>query len=318
MPNRSLRTFGNWSLFAEGLAWYASEQSSAVWIDIIDIGSGTSSFTPQDIGFPWDFGFRVGAGYNLDYDQWDTQLYWTWFRTETHQSKRVFPEFIPISGGVLVTQQIHPEFFAADISGSFSASAKIDWTLLFNMIDAELGRNYWVSKGLSLRPFIGIKGGWINQSIAVHYGDLIISSAPTGLSAKEYVKNNFWGIGPVGGLNTKWKIRDFGSHFPSFFGDFSAATLWGTWICSDVYEDSSGAKVNVHTRNATLGGLMFRGLMGVGWDVLFNKDRSRFSTQLGYETQLWINQLRVSTSQLIRLHDDLTLQGVTLNCRFDF
>lgn len=318
LANISSRTSGNWDLFADVLVWYASEQASSVWADILSIGDNTSSFTAQNLSFDWNFGCRVGAGYNLKYDQWDTQLYWTGFRTKAHQSKHEFPEFIPVAGGVLVTQEIHPEFFAADLSKDFSQSAKIQWTLVFNMFDWELGRRYWVSKGLSLRPFLGIKGGWIDQSIHVKYSNLIIASAPTGLSAREHVKNDFWGIGPVGGVNTQWKLRNFGAHFPSFFGDFSAATMWGNWICSDVYHETTGQKITVNTRNSTLGALMLRGFMGMGWDVEFNKGRSHFATQLGYEMQLWVNQLRVATSQLIRLHGDLTLQGVTFNCRFDF
>lgn len=318
LANVSTRTSGKWALSADAFVWYASEEASAVWADILKIGNNTSSFTAQDLTFNWDPGFRVGAGYNLDYDQWDTQLYWTWFRTEAHQSKALSPQFIPVGSGALVTEQVHPEFFAADLSSSFSQSAKIRWSLLYNMFDCELGRSYWVSKGLSIRPFIGIKGGWIDQSIHVKYGNLIIASAPTTLSAKEQVKNNFWGVGPAGGVNTKWKVRTFRSHYPSLFGDFSAATMWGTWMCSDVYKATNGQKIIVHTRNSTLGALMLRGFMGMGWDVDFNKGRSHFATRLGYEMQLWVNQLRVATSQLIRLHGDLTLQGVTLNCRFDF
>jgi hypothetical protein len=318
LANVSTHTYGRWDIFADALVWYASEQASSVWVDIIEIGDNTSSFTAQNISFGWDAGFRLGVGYRFDYDQWDTQLCWTWFRSNAHQSQHVSPEFIPVGGGVLVTEEIHPEFFAADLSKIFSEGARIKWSLLFNMFDWELGRSYWVSKGLSLRPYIGIKGGWIDQSIHVEYDNLIINSAPTEFSAKEDVKNNFWGIGPVGGVNTKWKLRQFKSHFPSLFGDFSIATLWGTWICSDVYNDTTGEKISVNTRNSTLGALMLRGIVGVGWDVEFNKGKSRFATQLGYEMQLWVNQLRVATSQLIRLHGDLTLQGVTFNCRFDF
>lgn len=318
LANISTNTPGNWDLFADALAWVASEETSAVWADILKIGNNTSSFTAQDLGFDWDFGFRIGAKYNLEYDQWDTQIYWTWFRTKAHQSKHLFPQFLPVGGGVLVTEEIHPEFFAADLSADFAQNASIQWTILFNMIDWELGRNYWISKNLSLRPFIGIKGGWIDQSIHVQYDNLIVGSALTGNSAREHVKNNFWGIGPVGGLNTQWQLRNFGAHFPSLFGDFSAATMWGTWVCNDVYNVSTGQKIIVNTRNSRLGALMFRGFMGVGWDVAFNKSRSRFASRLGYEMQLWVNQFRVATSQVIRLHGDLTLQGVTFNCRFDF
>jgi hypothetical protein len=319
LPNLSQRASGHWKVFGDALIWFASEQASSVWIDVIEIGDNTSAFVAQNLSFDWNAGFRVGAGYNFDYDQWDTQFYWTSYQTKAHQSQEVFPEFIAIpGGGVLVTQQLHPEFFAADLAGVFSESAHIHWNLVFNMFDWELGRCYWVSKGLSLRPFIGLKGGWIDQSIHVKYGDLIINSTPTEINANEHVKNNFWGIGPVLGVNTQWKLRNFGTHYPSFFGDFSAATLWGTWECSDVYKDTTHEKVNVHTKNATLGALMFRGFVGIGWDVAFNKERMHFGTRLGYEMQLWVNQLRVATSQLVRLHGDLTLQGVTFNCGLDF
>lgn len=318
LANASRRTSVSWDVFADALAWYASEQTSSVWADIIDIGDNTSDFTAQNLSFGWDAGFRVGAGYNLEYDQWDTQLYWTWFRTKANQTQKVFPEFIPISGSVLVTEEILPEFFAASISNDSAQKAHIHWTLLFNMIDWELGRCYWVSKSLSLRPFIGLKGGWINQKIHVDYDNLIISSAPTSNIGREHVKNNFWGIGPACGLNTKWQLRNFGTHFPSFFGDFSIATLGGTWTCSDVYNDTTGKQVTSKTRNSKLGALMFGGFVGLGWDVDFREGRSHFSTQLGYEMQLWVNQLRVATIQLERLHGDLTLQGVTFNCRFDF
>ncbi len=313
-PNVSSRTSGKWDLFADAFAWHASQQASSVWADIIKIGDNTSSFGAQNLSFDWDFGFRVGAGCNLEYDGWDTQLYWTWFRTTAHQTKDLSPKFI----GGLVTEQIHPEFFAADLSDDFSAGASIRWTIRFNMFDWELGRCYWVSKALSLRPFVGIKGGWIDQTIHVKYNHLIIASAPTTLSSKETVKNNFWGVGPALGVNTKWKVRNFRTHYPSLFGDFSAATMWGTWNCHDVYNKSSGEKVTVSAKKLTLGALMFRGFAGVGWDVNFNKDRSHFAARIGYEMQLWVNQLRVATSQLVPLHGDLTLQGVTLNCRFDF
>ncbi len=318
LPNISIRTTGKWDLFAEPFTWYASQQTSAVWADIISVElNNTSSFGAQDVGFPWDFGFRVGGGYNPDYDQWDTQLYWTWFRTKAHQSKQVFPEFISTPDGVIATQFIHPEFFAGDLSDQLFKKATLQWTLLFNMFDWELGRSYWVSKGLSLRPFVGLKGGWIHQSMEVQYAQQI-TTVLTNQSAIEHVKNNFWGVGPVGGINTKWKLRNFGRHFPSLFGDFSAATLWGTWNCNDTYRSSSGKKVFVNSRPWTLGALMFRGVMGLGWDVDFNQGRSHFAAKLGYETQLWLNQLRVATSQIVVLHGDLSLQGVTFNCRFDF
>lgn len=310
LPNISTRTqssSSDWVVSADFLAWFASEEVSSIWADVITIGNNTSSWEALGFNFKWDFGFRIGAGYGLEYDQWDTMLYWTRFHTDAKHS-------IPHKPNAIIS----PEFFAAFLSGNAPQSMRVKWSLFLNMFDWELGRSYWISNGLSLRPFLGVKGGWIDQSIHGQYDNLTINSVLTNNSGSEQLKNNFWGIGPVGGINTKWRVRNFGSHFFDFFGDFSAATMWGTWICSDVYKNTASQTSSVNMENSTLGALMFRGFMGIEWDVHFRAGKSHFSTKLGYETQLWLNQLRFATFQLQRLHGDLSLQGITFNCRFDF
>lgn len=301
-PNASQITFS-----ADFLAWFASEEASAIWADVITVGSNTSAWNAKSFDFSWDYGLRLGASYGFNYDGWDTAIYWTWFQTDaTHK--------IPS----MADAAISPEFFAAFLNGTPPQSMKAHWRLLFNMFDLELGRAYFVSDHLSFRPFVGVKGGWISQSVFSHYNNLIISSVPSAESAREHVENNFWGAGPLGGVNTKWQVRQIGPHSLDLFGDFSMATLWGSWRCSDVYETSIDTTSSVNTKNSTLGALMFRGLMGLEWSVYFCKSESLFTARLGYEMQTWLNQLRIATFQLQRLHGDLTLQGVSFNCRFDF
>lgn len=310
LPNISTRAESSsspWAVSADFLVWFASEEVASIWADVITVGDDTSSWTAEGFNFKWDYGFRIGAGYGFEHDQWDTALYWTYFRTSAKHT-------IPFKQNSTIT----PEFFAALLSKNTPQSMSAKWSLLLNIFDWELGRSYWISKSLSLRPFLGIKGGWINQSIHGKYYNLTIDKVLTNNSGNEHLKNNFLGVGPSGGINTKWRIRNFGSHFFDFFGDFSMATMWGTWSCSDVYKNTASQRSSVNMKNSTLGALMFRGFMGIGWDVDFHAGKSRFSTKLGYEMQLWLNQLRLATFQLQRLHDDLTLQGVTINCRFDF
>lgn len=292
----------NWIVSADFLAWFASQEVSSIWADVITVGNNTSTWEALSFNFKWDYGLRIGAGHLLN-DEWDIALSWSWFHTDAKHT-------IPYKSNA----SISPEFFAAYLSGDAPQSMSVKWRLLFSIFDLELGQSYWVSKGLFLRPFLGIKGGLINQSIRGQYYNLTIDHVLTGNSGKEHLKNNFWGIGPLGGINTKWST----SSFFDFFGDFSMATMWGTWICSDVYNNSASKTSSVNMKNSTLGALMFRGFMGIEWNVNFHENKSHFSTKLGYEMQLWLNQLRFATFQLQRLHGDLTLQGVTFNCRFDF
>lgn len=296
-----------WTVSADFLAWFPSEEVTSIWADVITVGNNTSTWEAPGFNFKWDYGFRLGIGRDLRHDQWDTALYWTWFRTDAKHT--IFPQANSLIG---------PEFFAAFLSGNSPKSMNAHWTLLLNMFDWELGRSYWISKHLSLRPFLGLKGGWIDQSIHAKYFGLTIHNVLTNNSGDEHLKNNFWGIGPLAGVNTKWQVRNFGLHSFNFFGDFSAATMWGTWSCGDVYKNTVFKKSSVNTKNSVLGALMFRGFMGIGWDLSFCADKSHFVTKLGYEMQLWLDQLQIATFQLQRLHGDLTLQGVTFSCQFNF
>jgi hypothetical protein len=209
--------------------------------------------------------------------------------------------------------RITPEFFAAFLSGDIPQSMSVKWSLDLNMFDWQLGKRFWFSECISLRPFLGVKGGWINQSILGKYYDLTIDNVLTNESATEDLKNDFWGIGTMGGVNTLWRLSCF-----NLFGDFSIASLWGRWKNEDEYKNTASQTSSVTMKDSSLGALMFRGFMGISWNKSFNSQKFCFSSKLGYEMQLWLNQLRLATFQLQRLHGDLSFQGLTLNCCLDF
>ena len=94
--------------------------------------------------------------------------------------------------------------------------------------------------------------------------------------------------------------------------------MWGKWTCSDVYNSTLGNTYVVNMNNSSLGSLTLDGFLGMGWEAYFSDCRSCLSVKLGYEMQIWINQFRLATFQLQRLHGDLTLQGLTLKCAFEF
>ena len=300
-------SMSNWAVSADFVAWLASEEISSIWADVINVADDAININVPGFNFKWDYGFRIGLGRNLAHDQWDTAFYWTRFHTDAKHSISSILQLVPAQ-----------EFFAGFLSGDNPRSMSAKWSLFFNMFDWELGRNYLISNRWSMRPFLGIKAGWINQSIHARYDDLIIDEAFTNSSGKEYLKNNFFGIGPSEGINVTWKAYNRGPHCFNVFGDFSTAALWGSWMCSDVYNNTIFYTSSVNTKKTSLGALAFRGFMGIEWDASFNADRSHFAAKIGYEMQLWLNQLRINTFQLQRLQDDLTLQGITFYWRFDF
>lgn len=318
VPNISARHNPNsrdFDIFADLIVWTAREAGPDCWAEVISSDDSTLSNELRQVHFGWDPGFRVGFSYGMKHDQWDTQAYYTWFHTRGK-------DHVSINQGT-----VHSTFlgnFYVDnpdgkgISGPSYHKASIGWTIRFNMFDWELGRNFWVSRSLALRPFLGVKGGWIDQSIHSKWQNPHVSNAEFFNLGTEDLKNNFWGIGPQAGINTKWNL--FASQSQSFnlFGDISGALMWGHWSFSDLFRNDLGQQVSIDLQDINSGASMLRTFMGIGWDANFNQNRYLFCAKLGYEMQFWLDQLQFYSFVGGRLNNGLTLQGGTLEFCFNF
>jgi hypothetical protein len=318
LPNISSRFHPDstcFTAFADLLVWTARESGSDNWAEVINSKGTSTTCDIRDVRFDWNAGIRVGLGYGMKHGQWDTQLYYTWFRTDGSDSVSSNPGsvFSPFLGNFYID---NPS--GAGISGVAYQKARVHWTINFNMFDWELGRACWVSKALSLRPFIGLKGGWIHQSIHSTWQNPDRSGAEFFETGRENLKNNFWGIGPSAGLNTTWNFAIRQNHSFSLFGDFSGAIMWGHWTFGDTYKNDIHQEVVIKSSRFNSGASMLRTLMGLEWDALFNRQRFRFVTRLGYEMQFWLDQLQFYSFDAGRLSNELTFQGGTLEFRFDF
>lgn len=297
----------SFTLFGEVLYWFASEENANIWtIFVPEISFPapsliSESFAIRIVPFDWDLGFRIGADWNIGYGGWDMQFYYTWFRT---QGKDAVPE--------ADQRMMFSEFFCANSNADIYRSASTKTDLFYSMFDVDLGCGRRVSKTLSFRPFIGLKGGWINHQF-------ILSGHTTRSTlASEVATNNFYGIGPTGGINTQWVLGRTKKQCFSLFGDLAGAFMWGNWDFSDRYESSISQFLELKMPNSSLGSLMLRSFFGIGWDHTLPNDRFHFAFKVGYEMEFWFNQLRLPTYYNYRLHHDLTLQGGTFDFRLDF
>ena len=317
-PNVSARLHPNsrdFTIFADLLVWTAKEAGADCWAEVITSEGSSSSNDLREVHFGWDPGFRVGLGYGMKHDAWDTQFYYTQFHTrgKDHVSSSPGAVHSTFLGNFYVDNAD-----GAGLSGPSYQRAHIDWKIHFDMFDWELGRNFWVSRSLALRPFLGVKGGWIDQSIHSTWKNPALTGAEFFSVGRENLKNNFWGIGPEAGLNIQWNL--FADEKQSFnlFGNFSGALMWGHWRFSDLFENSIQQKVKVRLNQIKSGASMVRTFMGFEWSSYFNKNRHRFSTKLGYEMQFWLDQLQFYSFVGGRLTNQLTLQGGTLEFCLDY
>jgi hypothetical protein len=304
----------NFDIFSDLLVWTAREAGADCWAEVITSNASTSLNELHQVHFEWNPGFRVGIVYKMKRDEWNTQAYYTRFNTKGK-------DCISSSPGT-----VHSTFLGnfyidnasgAGLSGPAYQKASIDWTIHFNMFDWDLGRNFWISKSLVLRPFLGIKGGWINQFIHSKWQNPNLTGAKFYNIGTENLKNNFWGIGPEAGINTKWNLFCNQTQF-YLFGDIFGALMWGHWSFYDVFQNDLEQQVFIDLQKINSGSSMLRTFMGFGWDAPFSQNRYRFSTKLGYEMQFWLDQLQFYSFTGGRLVNTLTLQGGTLEFCIDF
>ncbi len=283
---------------ADFIYWTAREDNLdfAITKDI-DIDPAKGRFVGPETR--WRPGFKVGVGHDFCYDGWDIFAEYTWYRVNNTRESIDAP-----SGFVLL------DIFWF-VNGLFYFSGTGDWTLDFNVVDFELGRNFYVSPRLTLRPFCGLKGTWQKQHIFVNLSSVI------DFTMNNRMKN--WGIGILAGLDTSWHwTREV-----SLFAHLAATALWEQFKCtrSDFVVIDS---VSIHTLNLLnrfhIVRPVIEWMLGLRWETWFHCDEYHVALEGGWEAQIWFSQnefIRSANTSAGR-GGDLTLQGLTLQARLDF
>lgn len=251
--------------------------------------------------FCWYWGLRAELGYRLPHDHWDVVANYTWFHDKSDKS------VVSPIGGTIVP--LIPAYSAFEQG----ASANITWHVLYQNLDIDLRKSYFLNRHFSVSPFFGMRNTWLDQHYLANYAN------PEGLQSIEVLaKQNFWGIGPLVGFNSEW-------HFTSqwwIFGSFIGAILASDYhITSSVSEDQSpqdGIRAITNRLSPTV-----QGALGFGWHMNLNRQRTHLALRLSYEAQYWWKQnLTIDYAStyypVARLGEDLGFHGFTLDALFDF
>jgi hypothetical protein len=303
-------------IFADFLYWTARESGADNWALNFSIGSSKEDIDILSVPFKWNLGLRCGIDYNLNYNGWDIKGIYTWFLTQGKDRQN------SISG---LSSPFLGNFYINNADGSNIqaspkyARAQVRWTILFNIFDWELGRKYYISSHLILRPFAGLKGGWIQQKIHTKWLNPInVTSENTFLNGAENLKNDFWGIGPSIGIDSEWKLGCLGKVNYHLFADFSGAILGGRWSFKDIYQNDQPQRVSVDTSNLTGASSMLKAVLGLKCIKKLISNRVSFYARIGFESQVWLNQLQFYSYNTGRLSNPLTLQGAIVDLNFNF
>jgi hypothetical protein len=312
-------------IFGDLLYWNAHENGLDIAVKQSDNSVGftetLNDATVKNLHGKWNWGFRTGLGYNTMHDGWDISL--TWLRyTDTgrhHPKGNASTAFYPTQTAAELTGTTGFRQYATDVSGY--------WGMNLNQLDLDMGREFFVSKWLTVRPHVGLRTDWIHQNFHVKYYGLNRNNTdglPNDVLAT--MKDHWWGLGLEGGLDTQWGI---GGGW-SVFGNLAASILYGLHDIKTENEfltigqhndvDYSDVRKSYHISHPVLDMAL-----GIRWDYLFSNDRFHIGFDLGWEHHVYFSQNQfplfvddTTPGMMVANQGDLTLQGWTFSARFDF
>lgn len=259
----------------------------------------------KDNSLHWDFGFKIGAGKNLNYDTWGLFGEFTYFKADGSSTVKgnIENAIIPLKGP-----------FASSVQ-----SARSQMLFRFFNLDIGISRHYFISRTLALNPFLGIRNTWnlIKQEISFSGGPTLRNN-----TAKTFDKSKMWGMGPQVGIDTNWYI---GKGFHGF-GLFSTSLLYSYFQVKQdsfitISQDNDLFITQKNHRfipNIDLN-------LGIGWSSYLNDKKNYLEINLGYEAQYYwrlnemlsLYELRDSI-RMQNIAEDIAIYGVTLEVKVFF
>ncbi|MEX0961424.1 MAG: Lpg1974 family pore-forming outer membrane protein [Simkaniaceae bacterium] len=296
-----------WTARQEGLGYVYSQTRNP--FNNIEIDT-KGSVKHNDFNF--DPGFRIGFGFDIRQDDWDVSLTYTWLHTGSQTDQ--------IRSRDLDHSETAPLFlFQNTTPSSLALEASTAWALKFNVIDLYMGRNFFLSETLSVKPFFGLKASIQHQDLKQHLSAVIPIIQEFSFESDEDFR--YFGLGIRSGFDSAWEL---GKQF-SLVCSGSLSALYGDYEISrkdrstDLQIPSPQEEVDLYTNNHfhKINGV-FELFLGVRWEKHFGEKHYYFKTDFGFEQQIWMNQNQFLFLYEEGSHGDLILQGFTMKIRLDF
>ncbi len=296
----------NW-FFTGDMLWWHVDEGGTDYAQLFEGTPGVSSSVPvknRRLDFKWDWGFRAGIGTTFRHDTWDLYLNFTWFRADNSSASSLH------QSGVFLTP-------LTDVPPLQASQVKAHWNIHFYDFALNLGRHYFISPKLAFHPYLGLKTSFISQT--KRSKSTIFDPFEGILKSKD--RNDFWGIGPDFGFESKWFLV---SGF-NLFGSAGGALLWGDFVVRHK-EKSPDLEFTRYDFHLDLHRVvpMTQFQLGIGYETNLHHNQYHLAVNVRYEYQYWWQQnqmpLFASSENLRykRYDEDLSLQGITVDVRFDF
>jgi len=226
----------------------------------------------RDLNFKWNPGYRVGIGYETAC-KWDISTTWTHYNSH---------------------------------SNGFNNGTDVHWNIDFDVIDLIAGKEIDLGSCFSLKPFAGVRGARINQRLSINTSPSIVNSFTT-IDINN--KQNFWGIGPLIGLEADFEI---GCGF-SVYSSASISWLYGDIDVTLIDSEEAVNSSSLCNVNKNLSGSLAAAdaALGIRWEKCFCND-NLLVLELGLEHHRYFDYNRIGGC------GDLSFDGVNFSAGIEF
>ncbi len=282
------------------LFWQAREGGADNWSKTITAPGLQQTAEIHEAPFSWNSGARLTVGHFFSKDS-DLILAITHYNaTATDHASGI------------VYSSLDANYFANNTNGANFGpsyqSANVNWKIYYNTFDSEIGHYFQIDNVLTLHPHLGLKFASINQDIKTNWYNPTTTNTFT--TASENLKNNFSGVGPILGVDSLWPIYSGKNQTFDLVGNFATALVYGAWNFKDVYNNNQPTIITVNSNSIRGLSPMLNGLLGIQWTKQFPK--AELSIRLGYEEQIWFNQMQIYFLDTGKMNRSTTFQGGNL------
>jgi hypothetical protein len=327
-PARPIVEDYDFNLFGDLLVWQAHENGLPIAVKnkATNFTSAAGYQNLQDssvkhLDFDYNAGFRLGVDHDTAYDGWNVSL--TWLRFDAKADAKVYAT----GNREIFASRLDPQVttFVANNTGStpfpIYGKAESEWKGYLIQLDLDMGREFYVSKWVTLRPHFGLRTTWIRQHLTTEYSrGITVTSFSVMPDTEVHEKNKWWGLGVEGGLDTQWMLRNGFS----IYGNIAAAIEYGFQKVRENVEVETPVNSTFENNKDSI--RMSRPILdlqlGLRWDHGFSNDSYNFGLHAGWEHHVYFsqNQFHVENSlgQFVANQGDLTYQGWTIGAHLAF
>ncbi len=251
----------------------------------------------------FNWGFRVGAGYQMPFDDWELDGEWTYIREHFHTKEHSGHHeklILSLRDAPLEVDSIHAHGH-----------------VLINYVDLALRREFLVTRYLGLKPILGLRNLWFKGE---SHNDFVSKHHHPNIHGR--TKNDYWGIGPKLGLDTRW-VLGWGL---SIYGDLALALLYGRFklenhgSLDNVLIGKKRQHVDVEIESSPRSVTPMTDLqIGLQWDELISSNDLHLNLFVGWEHHVFFQVGQADIAQLIDTNNsNFTTSGLTFGGRLDF